>query len=505
MTDNISTSFRNMGFNVLSNSENEYFEEQYQQNNNPNLSIGDSLVLAATSNKLLSSNNGTAVSADLTSAATAAGLLNTITGVAIGDNLTVAVGTNQGAITTAPIIYSANGLNFSKSTFVANYPANVVYYNKSQNVFYVGNTTIDGTANSAITYVPPTGQGMALAAGASGLFNAVAGNRCRAFCSTANGVSTDPMTFIGGATTAGAAPTLGFSNTVNLAAATEFNDNTNPSNSTAGSVNAISCDDGLSDSTNYYVLAGGAFAVGAPFTGTSNLLYTSVTLNTNPAQGQVFVSAATAAAIFPAGVGASSVNAIAFNGSVFLVGGLGTNGTTNVPVVAISTFAAGAFSFAIPTGCNIASLMSNVNSLVWNGTYWIAGGTSANGLVLAKSLDGATWSYISGAVSGATVASAVASKYSVSSIRLPDFLYGTVTNDIGNIAAAGSLTQDITVPGAAFGDFVLVSSSIDLSGLTVTGYVQAANNVRVVFANNTGGAIDLANATYYARVIKRNF
>lgn len=420
MTDNIFTSFRNMGFNALSNSENEYNEEQYQQNNNPNLSIGDSLVLAATSNKLLSANNGTAITGDLTALATSTGLTS-ITGVALGDNVTVAIGANPAGATTAPIIYSANNLSYTKSAATITPLANNVYYNRLSKAFYVGCTSQNAVADSAIVYVPPCGQGAAYAAGAgdTNIFaTAAGGDVCNAFCATSAGsqaLGADPQILVGGNLAGvGGTAVLGLAVANNLGNIYGVIGGLNTPHGAAGTVNAIVCDDGLSDLQNYYILVGGRF------TGTgSNLLVTSQTLGTNltTAAGPPITCTAAFTAIgntiFPVGPAASSVNAIAFNGSVFLVGGLGNSGaSTNVPVVAISTFAGGAFTFAVPTGCNIASLFTNITSLVWNGTYWIAGGTNANGFVLAKSTNGATWSYISGAVTGATSA-VVSTNYQV--------------------------------------------------------------------------------------------
>ena len=82
-------------------------------------------------------------------------------------------------------------------------------------------------------------------------------------------------------------------------------------------------------------------------------------------------------------------------------------------------------------------------------------------------------------------------------------LDGSVTWDAASIADGDEVAQEVTVTGAALGDFVLSSLSIDVADLVLTGAVTAANTVTLVLANNTGGAIDLASATAYARVIKR--
>lgn len=60
-----------------------------------------------------------------------------------------------------------------------------------------------------------------------------------------------------------------------------------------------------------------------------------------------------------------------------------------------------------------------------------------------------------------------------------------------------------TVTGAQLGDFVDVSASINLSGVSLFGYVSAVNGVSLVWENNSGSSVTLGAATYYIRCIKR--
>jgi hypothetical protein len=67
---------------------------------------------------------------------------------------------------------------------------------------------------------------------------------------------------------------------------------------------------------------------------------------------------------------------------------------------------------------------------------------------------------------------------------------------------AGSLddgvgeTDDVTVSGVALGDMVIGASlGVDLVGLTVTGYVSAANTVKFRIQNESGSTVDLASST----------
>lgn len=82
-------------------------------------------------------------------------------------------------------------------------------------------------------------------------------------------------------------------------------------------------------------------------------------------------------------------------------------------------------------------------------------------------------------------------------------LSGSGTWNAASIADGDEEVTDLTVTGAALGDFVLVSSSLDVTDLSLVGQVTAANTVTVQLLNNTGGAIDLASATVYVRVIPR--
>lgn len=78
------------------------------------------------------------------------------------------------------------------------------------------------------------------------------------------------------------------------------------------------------------------------------------------------------------------------------------------------------------------------------------------------------------------------------------------TLNLGN-AATGLGTfasSDVTVSGAALGDFVLVSMGVDTVDAAVVGAVTAANVVTVTLLNNTAGAVDLASTTVRIAVLK---
>jgi hypothetical protein len=81
-------------------------------------------------------------------------------------------------------------------------------------------------------------------------------------------------------------------------------------------------------------------------------------------------------------------------------------------------------------------------------------------------------------------------------------LSGSATWDVGSlIDAAGETSASIPVTGAALGDFVLVSAPVDLVGMLVTGYVDAANSVKIRVQNESGSTADLASGTWRVRVL----
>lgn len=82
-------------------------------------------------------------------------------------------------------------------------------------------------------------------------------------------------------------------------------------------------------------------------------------------------------------------------------------------------------------------------------------------------------------------------------------LSGSAAYDPPSIAADTGVTTTVTVPGVALGDIVTgVSFSLDLQGLSVTGWVSTADTVSVRIFNGTAAAVDLASGTLRARVEK---
>lgn len=73
----------------------------------------------------------------------------------------------------------------------------------------------------------------------------------------------------------------------------------------------------------------------------------------------------------------------------------------------------------------------------------------------------------------------------------------SATLNAGNLIDAAGETDTVAVPGVALGDIVLGAAcfGVDLAGITVTGYVSAANVVSLRIQNESGATVDLASAT----------
>ncbi|MHA2069288.1 MAG: hypothetical protein ACXABY_33425 [Candidatus Thorarchaeota archaeon] len=83
------------------------------------------------------------------------------------------------------------------------------------------------------------------------------------------------------------------------------------------------------------------------------------------------------------------------------------------------------------------------------------------------------------------------------------FMHGSETFDATSLVDGAQETEDMTVTGAALGDYVLVSLGVDIVDLYITATVTAADTVTVVLRNESTGTIDLASATLRVLVISR--
>ena len=85
-------------------------------------------------------------------------------------------------------------------------------------------------------------------------------------------------------------------------------------------------------------------------------------------------------------------------------------------------------------------------------------------------------------------------------IAFPAPLSSSATWNPASVATGAETSTTIAVAGAALGNYVQASFSLDLQALTLTAYVSSANTVTAVLANNTAGAVDLASGTLKVRV-----
>ncbi len=85
--------------------------------------------------------------------------------------------------------------------------------------------------------------------------------------------------------------------------------------------------------------------------------------------------------------------------------------------------------------------------------------------------------------------------------KLKGTIYKEVTINPGSLADGAGSTSAVTVRGAALGDMVLVSTSVDLIDVTVTSYVQAADLVEIRFQNESAGVRDIASGTFRILVL----
>jgi hypothetical protein len=77
--------------------------------------------------------------------------------------------------------------------------------------------------------------------------------------------------------------------------------------------------------------------------------------------------------------------------------------------------------------------------------------------------------------------------------------------DPGNVAAAGFVSTDVAVTGAALGDLVAASFNNNVHDLPVSACVTAPNTVTVTLINDTTSDVDLNQGTLFTKVTKASF
>lgn len=85
----------------------------------------------------------------------------------------------------------------------------------------------------------------------------------------------------------------------------------------------------------------------------------------------------------------------------------------------------------------------------------------------------------------------------------PYLQYSVTADPISLADGAGVTMSNVFCIGAAMGDFVLSSFSLDLQGITLTAWVGSVNTVLFRFQNESGGVVDLGSGTLSAKIFKQ--
>jgi len=79
--------------------------------------------------------------------------------------------------------------------------------------------------------------------------------------------------------------------------------------------------------------------------------------------------------------------------------------------------------------------------------------------------------------------------------------FASETHDFASLVDGAGETGSIAVTGAALGDFVQVSFSLDLQDMILTAYVSAADTVEYRLQNESTATVNLASGTIRVRVV----
>lgn len=87
---------------------------------------------------------------------------------------------------------------------------------------------------------------------------------------------------------------------------------------------------------------------------------------------------------------------------------------------------------------------------------------------------------------------------------MAQFYFGSSAWNVGDILDEAEATLDITVTGAALGDYCDVAASLNVLDLELSAQVISANNVTVTLSNVTGGTLDMLTPDIYVKVTSRS-
>jgi len=92
----------------------------------------------------------------------------------------------------------------------------------------------------------------------------------------------------------------------------------------------------------------------------------------------------------------------------------------------------------------------------------------------------------------------------LTNLHLDQMLCASATWNPGLILVNTLEAKEVTVTGAALGDYAMASFGSDVLDLALDAQVTAADIVTCNLLNNTGGSVNLPSATIYVMVIKKS-
>lgn len=155
------------------------------------------------------------------------------------------------------------------------------------------------------------------------------------------------------------------------------------------------------------------------------------------------------------------------------------------------TFGSAAITTSVGTGTTVTRTAAGVYTLTTDDSF-----VEFKGIAVHFNVNGATPvdlvpQVYDVSISGKTI------KFKLLAAKLT----GSVTWDPASIAAGAGESKDVTVTGAALGDYAVGSLGVDTQGMSLTAVVKSANTVTLRLHNGTAGALDLATSTARAMVI----
>lgn len=184
------------------------------------------------------------------------------------------------------------------------------------------------------------------------------------------------------------------------------------------------------------------------------------------------------------------------SGPGIFVGGLNTLVENNT-FYNNNTYTAETPSGGISLNYTSASYNANGSVIVGNRCFdtLAASGTQQYGITIGLNVSNAT--IVGNNLQGNKTGEILALATSTINYAGTNYL-GTGTATLGTIANNASASVGLTVPGSALGNFIAASCDLDLQGMTISGYVNAANAAVVVVTNNTGSSKTLASGVFRA-------